>query len=37
MFSWILVAAIVLICQSGLLAGFNSISDIMALLGGTNV
>jgi hypothetical protein len=33
MWSWLLVAAVVLVCQSGLLAGFNSISDIMSLLG----
>lgn len=33
MWSWLLVAAVVLVCQSGLLAGFNSVSDIMALLG----
>ncbi len=33
MWSWIAIIGVVLLCQSGLLADFNSIEDIMALFG----
>ncbi len=34
MWSWIWIVGVVLLCQSGLFAGFNSIGDIMGLFGG---
>ncbi len=33
MFTWILLLGVVFLCQSGLFAGFNSLNDILALVG----
>lgn len=33
MFSWLPILLVVFLCQSGLFAGFNSLSDILGLVG----